>query len=644
MIIYNAKDIELYFGAELLFGGVSFEVDKNDKIGLVGVNGCGKTTLFKLMRGEMETDGGEFVKSKEAVLGYMEQHVIRDSSVSVYGEVLSVFEPLMELEKEIEKLHKEIDGGNTSAELLEKQTFLQEKFAAEGGLTYRARAASSLLGLGFSAEEQEKPVSVLSGGEKAKVQLAKLLLSGANLLLLDEPTNHLDIAALSWLEKFLSEYKGAYIIISHDRYFLDKVTTRTFELENKRLTCYKGSYSRYRKQKEEDLEIAWRHYNNQLEEINRIKGIIEQQKRFNQERNYITIASKEKQIERLQAELVKPQVLPKKLRFSFRCAEPVTDLILTAKNLKKGFEGEKLFENVSFEVRKNERVFLLGANGCGKTTLFKILMKQLSSDCGTVTYGPGVKVGYYDQLMSGLTDSKTVMDEIWDAYPKMSQTEVRTALGSFLFSGEEVFKKIGVLSGGEKARVAILKLMLSGCNFLLLDEPTNHLDISSREALEAALEAYGGTVFIISHDRYLINKIATKIYTLSTDGVGTIEGGFDDYLSAAEEQPLSAAKKEKDAPASANKLDYKRRKEIQSETRRLTTRISRAEDRISALEKEIATVNEDMLSPENSGDYEKITALSARLDQLHSELDETTEDWAEASEALEELEREQESF
>ncbi|MGN0579059.1 MAG: ABC-F family ATP-binding cassette domain-containing protein [Ruminiclostridium sp.] len=642
MIIYNAKDIELYFGAELLFGGVSFEVDKNDKIGLVGVNGCGKTTLFKLMRGELETDGGEFVKSKEAVLGYMEQHVIRDSSVSVYGEVLSVFEPLMELEKEIEKLHKEIDGGNTSAELLERQTFLQEKFAAEGGLTYRGRAASSLLGLGFSAEEQEKPVSVLSGGEKAKVQLAKLLLSGANLLLLDEPTNHLDIAALSWLEKFLSEYKGAYIIISHDRYFLDKVTTRTFELENKRLTCYKGSYSRYRRQKEEDLEIAWRHYNNQLEEINRIKGIIEQQKRFNQERNYITIASKEKQIERLQAELVKPQVLPKKLRFSFRCAEPVTDLILTAKNLKKGFEGEKLFENVSFEVRKNERVFLLGANGCGKTTLFKILMKQLPSDCGTVTYGPGVKVGYYDQLMSGLTDSKTVMDEIWDAYPKMSQTEVRTALGSFLFSGEEVFKKIGVLSGGEKARVAILKLMLSGCNFLLLDEPTNHLDISSREALEAALEAYGGTVFIISHDRYLINKIATKIYTLSTDGVGTIEGGFDDYLSAAEEQPISAAKKEKDAPASANKLDYKRRKEIQSEIRRLTTRISRAEERISALEKEIAAVNEDMLSPENSGDYEKITDLSARLDQLHSQLDETTEDWAEASEALEELEREQE--
>lgn len=643
MIIYNAKDIELYFGAELLFGGVTFEVDKNDKIGLVGVNGCGKTTLFKLMRGELETDGGEFVKSKEAVLGYMEQHVIRDSSVSVYGEVLSVFEPLMELEKELDLLHKEIDGGNTSAELLEKQTFLQEKFAAEGGLTYRARAASSLLGLGFSAEEQEKPVSVLSGGEKAKVQLAKLLLSGANLLLLDEPTNHLDIAALSWLEKFLSEYKGAYIIISHDRYFLDKVTTRTFELENKRLTCYKGNYSRYRRQKEEDLEIAWRHYNNQLEEINRIKGIIEQQKRFNQERNYITIASKEKQIERLQAELVKPQVLPKKLRFSFRCAEPVTDLILTAKNLKKGFEGEKLFENASFEVRKNERVFLLGANGCGKTTLFKILMKQLPSDCGTVTYGPGVKVGYYDQLMSGLTDSKTVMDEIWDAYPKMSQTEVRTALGSFLFGGEEVFKKIGVLSGGEKARVAILKLMLSGCNFLLLDEPTNHLDISSREALEAALEAYGGTVFVISHDRYLINKIATKIYTLGADGVDEIEGGFDDYLSAAEEQPLSAAKKEKDAPASANKLDYKRRKEIQSEIRRLTTRISRAEDRISALEKEIAAVNEDMLSPENSGDYEKITALSARLEQLHTDLDEATEDWAEASEALEELEREQES-
>jgi len=639
MAIFNAKEIELFFGAEKLFGDVTFEIEKNDRIGLVGVNGCGKTTLFKAMRGDMEYDGGEFVKSKDAVLGYMEQHVIRESSVSVYDEALSVFEPLMRLEAELNDLNAEIAKGSPTPEQLEKQMILREKFEADGGLTYRTRAMSSLLGLGFSPDEQEKPVSVLSGGEKAKVQLAKLLLSGANLLLLDEPTNHLDIAALTWLEKFLLDYRGAYIIISHDRYFLDTVTTRTFELENKRLTVYKGNYSTYRKKKEEDLEIAWRHYENQLEEINRIKGIIEQQKRFNQERNYITIASKEKQIERLEADLVKPQTLPKKLRFAFHCTDPVTDEIMTAKNLKMSFDGETLFRNVDLGVRKKERVFLLGTNGSGKTTLFKILMKQLAPETGTVTYGAGVKVGYYDQLMTGLTDSKTVMDEIWDAYPKLDQTQVRTALGSFLFGGEDVFKKVGVLSGGEKARVALLKLMLSGCNFLLLDEPTNHLDINSREALENALADYGGTIFIISHDRYLINKVATRLYKLSPDGAECINGGYDDFLAASgDETTLAAAKaKEPVAGDSVNKQDYNRRKQIQSDIRKLTTKVSRAEARIAELEAAIEEANAAMADPANASDYEKIAELSEKLSALQSDLDSATEEWLEASETLEAL-------
>ena len=570
MAIFNAKDITLYFGAEMLFGGVTFEVEKGDRIGLVGVNGCGKTTLFRAIRGEVDYDAGEFVKAKDTVIGYMEQHVIRESSVSVYDEVLSVFAEVMKLESELDELNSLIGAGNSTPEMLEKQMLLRERFEAEGGLTYRNRAMSSLLGLGFTLPEQEKPVSVLSGGEKAKVQLAKLLLSGADLLLLDEPTNHLDIAASTWLEKFLLDYKGAYIIISHDRYFLDTVTTRTLELENKRLTAYKGGYSAYRKKKEEDLEVAWRHYENQLEEINRIKGIIEQQKRFNQERNYITIASKEKQIERLEAELVKPQTLPKKLRFGFHCTDPVTDEIMTAKNLSVGFDGETLFRGVDIEVRKHERVFLLGANGSGKTTLFRILMKQLVPETGNVIYGPGVKQGYYDQLMTGLTDSKTVMDEIWDAYPKLTQTGVRTALGSFLFSGEDVFKKIGALSGGEKARVALLKLMLSGCNFLLLDEPTNHLDINSREALEDALDSYAGTIFIISHDRYLINKLATRLYKLTPDGAQSLDGNYDDYLAATEGAAVLTAAKTREPAAgdSANKQDYMRRKELQSSPRK----------------------------------------------------------------------------
>ncbi len=642
MAIFNAKDISLFFGAEMLFGNVTFEIEKNDRIGLVGVNGCGKTTLFKAMRGDADYDSGEFVKSKDAVLGYMEQHVIRDSSVSVYGEALSVFEPLMKLETELNDLNAEIAEGDPTPEQLERQMTLRERFEAEGGLTYRTRAMSSLLGLGFTPEEQEKPVSVLSGGEKAKVQLAKLLLSGANLLLLDEPTNHLDIAALTWLEKFLLDYRGAYIIISHDRYFLDAVTTRTFELENKRLTAYKGGYSAYRKKKEEDLEIAWKHYENRLEEINRIKGIIEQQKRFNQERNYITIASKEKQIERLEADLVKPETLPRKLRFAFHCTDPVTDEIMTAKNLGMSFDGERLFGGVDIEVRKKERVFLLGTNGSGKTTLFKILMKQLAPDSGTVTYGAGVKVGYYDQLMTGLTDSKTVMDEIWDAYPKMDQTGVRTALGSFLFSGEDVFKKVGVLSGGEKARVALLKLMLSGCNFLLLDEPTNHLDINSREALENALADYGGTIFIISHDRYLINKVATRLYKLSPTGAVCINGGYDDFLAASgDETTLTAAKAKVQSPGdSLNKQDYNRRKQLQSDIRKLTTKVSRAEARIAELEAAIAAANEALTDPANAADYEKIAGISAELTSLQAELDSVTEEWLEASEQLEALQSE----
>lgn len=638
MGLYNAKNVEFSFGAELLFRDVSFEIERNDKIGLVGRNGCGKTTLFKLMRGELTADAGELIKSQDAILGYMEQHVVRDSSVSMYDEVLSVFAPLLKLEEQLEALHREIDSGLTDPERLEKQMRLTERFEAEGGLTCRARARSSLLGLGFPEAEQEKPVSVLSGGEKAKVQLAKLLLSGANLLLLDEPTNHLDLAASAWLEKFLLDYRGAYLVISHDRYFLDKVTGRTFELENNRLTAYKGGYTRYREKKEEDLEAAWKHYENQMEEIHRIEGIIEQQKRFNQAHNYITIASKEKQIERLRADLVKPEAPPKKLRFRFHCNEPVTEEILTAKNLSISFEGSALFRGVDLDVRKRERVFLLGENGCGKTTLFKILTKEYAGDTGTVVYGPGVKVGYYDQLMTGLSDRKTVLDELWDAYPKLTQTEARTALGSFLFGGEEVFKKIGTLSGGEKARIALLKLMMSGCNLLLLDEPTNHLDITSREALEAAIEGFDGTALIISHDRYLIRRTATRCFRLTPDGIETVEdveGLFDE----TSEQKL-AVKKESTGGSTA-KNEYLRKKERQSELRKRKTRAARAEERIAALEEEVKRLNDEMQKPENAADFEKIAALGEALAETQKELDEQTEEWIAASEELAELEGEE---
>ncbi len=638
MIIYSANDIEMAFGADILFSGVSFDIDKNDKIGLVGMNGTGKTTLFKLMKGELEPEKGTFAKSREAVMGYMEQHVVRDSTVSVYDEALSVFSRLMESETELERLHAEIDAGAATPENLEKQMRLQEKFEADGGLTYKARTASALAGMGFSAEEQKKQVSVLSGGEKSKIQLVKLLLSGANLLLLDEPTNHLDIDACEWLEKFLLEYKGAYVIISHDRYFLDKVTTKTLEIENRRMTAYKGGYTEYKRQKEENYEIAMRHYENQLEEIRRIEGIIEQQKRWNQAHNYVTIASKQKQIDRLREELVKPMGKPKTLHFRFECRESSGNEVLQANALAKRFDGKYVFRSASLDIRKNERVFLMGGNGCGKTTLFRILTKEYSADEGVFRLGAGVKIGYFDQIQTGLTDTKTVLDEVWDCYPKMSQTEVRTALGSFLFFGDDVFKKISCLSGGEKAKVALLKLMLSGCNLLLLDEPTNHLDITSREALEAAIEAYTGTLFVISHDRYLINKAATRLCMMTENGIEAIDGGYDDYIALKERidgEKTAAAKPEK-----PKINDYKQRKERESEIRKLKTRISRAEAEIDRLDGEIAEINRMLSLPEHSSDFEKITELTTKLGELQEEYDRQLSEWEQAGDLLEAAESE----
>ena len=633
MIILSGSDIEMAFGADVLFSGVSFEVDEKDRIGLVGVNGTGKTTLFKIINRITEPESGTINKTADTRIGYMEQHVVRDSGVSVYDEALSVSQSLIDLEKQLEEIHAEIDGGNHSEEILDRQMKLQERFERDGGLEYRARTKSALTGLGFTAEEQEKPVSVLSGGQKSKVQLAKLLLSGANLLLLDEPTNHLDIKACEWLEKFLLEYRGAYIVISHDRYFLDKVTAKTFELENKHLTVWKGNYTGYRRLKEEKRLTMQREYDNTMAEIKRIEGIIEQQKRFNQERNYVTIAHKQHSIDRLRETLVKPEAAPEELHFTFPCFEGSGNDVLYANNLCKSFDGEVLFRNVCLDIKKGERVFLLGPNGCGKSTLFKILVDKCKADFGDFRLGARIKIGYFDQIQTGLTDTKTVMDEIWDEYPKMTQTQVRTALGSFLFKGEEVFKKIGSLSGGEKARVALLKLMLSGCNFLLLDEPTNHLDIGAREALEQALLGYKGTLFVISHDRYLINKLAGTIYTLTENGAEKFDGNYDDYVQSLESVSIKAQPERSEEKPKVN--NYRLQKERESELRKLNTRVKKAEERISQLEGQLEELNKLLMSPEIACDFEKATEITKQIEECNAELETQMEEWEAAGALLE---------
>ncbi len=633
MLLMSLNGVAMSFADRELFSGVTFDVYDDDRIGFVGVNGCGKTTLFRLLKGEHTPDDGGIHIAGSCKMGFMEQFSCRNAERTVMDEALTVFDWLEDMELELEELHDRIDAGDHSTETIEKQTMLSERFEREGGLTYKSRTASALTGLGFSESEFRLSVGVLSGGQKSKLQLAKLLLSNANLLLLDEPTNHLDIKSVEWLEKFLNEYRGAYIVISHDRYFLDKVTKRTLELENCRLDDYKGNYTRFLQLKAEENERRRKVYDSTVKEIKRIEGIIEQQKRWNQAHNYVTIAHKQKSIDRLEADLVKPEEAPEALKFNFRCNDGCGNDVFYANNISLGFDGKRLFRNVNVDIKRGERVFLLGSNGCGKTSLFKIFTGQYSADNGEYGYGTRVQMGYFDQAQAGLTDSKTAIDEIWDEYPRMTETQVRTALGSFLFKGDAVFKKVSELSGGERARIAILKLMLSGANFLLLDEPTNHLDITSCEALENALMNYNGTMFIISHDRYLINKLADRIYYLTPDGVKEYLGSYDAYtltVQNVEQQQASEVKPQKTEKVN----DYKFKKERESERRKLNTKISRAEKEIEELDALIEAKTNEL-----SGltDYQLAMELSNEIEQLRTRQEEVMSVWEEASLALEEF-------
>lgn len=634
MLLMSLTGVAMSFADRELFSDVTFDVYDDDRIGLVGVNGCGKTTLFRLLKGDHTPDEGGIHIAGSCKMGFMEQFSCKNTQRTVFDEALTVFDYLEDMELELEELHDKIDAGNHSEEIIERQTLLTERFEREGGLTYKSRTASALNGLGFTDSDFKLSVGVLSGGQKSKLQLAKLLLSNANLLLLDEPTNHLDIQSVEWLERFLCDYRGAYIVISHDRYFLDKVTNRTLELENCRLDDYKGGYTRFIQLKAEEMERRRKVYDSTMKEINRIEGIIDQQKRWNQAHNYVTIASKQKSIDRLEATLVKPEDAPEALKFNFKSADGCGNDIFHAGNISLGFDGKQLFHGVNIDIKKGERVFLLGGNGCGKTSLFKIFTGQYTADTGEFNYGTRVQMGYFDQAQAGLDESKTALDEIWDAYPRMTETQVRTALGSFLFKGDAVFKSISELSGGERARVALLKLMLSGANFLLLDEPTNHLDITSCEALENALMGYDGTMFIISHDRYLINKLADRIYYLTPNGVKEYLGSYDAYtLTVQNAAQLTAAQKPEKSPKTN---DYKQKKERESERRKLNTRITRAEAEIDRLDALIAEKT-DLLS--GMTDYKEAMELSGEIEQLRTKQEEAMADWEQASLALEEFDQ-----
>ncbi len=633
MTVAGIQKLGVDFGGKFLFRNVTFDVNEGDFVGLIGANGTGKTTLFKIITGEIEpAEGGVFI-SGDTRLGYLEQHACSGSTKTVYDEALGVFDYLVEIEKEIEEISKELEtGGGDTAALIEKQSFLQEKFNGDEGLTFRSKTRSALLGLGFSQEDLSLTCDKLSGGQRSKLSMCKLLLSRADLMLLDEPTNHLDIAASEWLESFLQGYKGTVIVISHDRYFLDKVCNKTVEIANGRGYCTKGNYSEYQRLKAARLESERRQYENQLEEIKRIEDIIEQQRSFARERNFITAESKRKMLEKKKAELVPPERDPAEMRIKFSPECESGNDVLFVNGLSKSFGNKLLFENGSFEIHKGDRAFIIGANGCGKTTLFRILTRSIEPDSGVFNFGTSVKAAYFDQSLESLKGGKTVLNEIWDEHRLMKETQVRNYLAAFLFRGNDVFKNVDSLSGGEKAKLCLLKLMLSGANVLLLDEPTNHLDIVSREILENALSDFEGTIIAVSHDRYFINKLSTEIFRLTQSGFEKFDGSYDDYCANVLLQPQK--KKEAKEPKVNS---YKLRKERESEINRLKGKIKRTEAEIDTLDGEVASLNEELKTPEVSADYEKIIAITAEIEEKSARQTELMDEWEEMSSRLGEL-------
>ena len=637
MALLAASGISKSYSARLLLKGVSFEIAPRDKVGLVGVNGCGKTTLFRILTGEEAPDAGSIMRHKGVRIGFMRQNV-ENTSDTLYQSTVAAFDFLIRMERELERISEEISiGSGDVSSLIASQQALNERYEREGGLTFRRRVRSTLLGLGFTEDEFARPLGDMSGGERNKAQLAKLLLSGAELLLLDEPTNHLDIQGVTWLEDFLKSYSGAFIVISHDRYFLDRVTNRTLEIKNGRLTATNGNYSRHVELMSTRNEILRRHYANQKKEIHRLEGVVEQQRRWGQAHNFITAESKLKQIERLKAELVVPEKDTSSIHFKFSAKETGGNDVLMCDELSKSYD-KPVFKNVSMHIRKGERVFLLGPNGCGKTTLMKIIMGLESQDSGTVRLGAKVQPGYYEQTMTSLDPASTALEEIHNAYPRMDLTEVRSALAAFLIRGDEVFNEIRSLSGGEKARIQLLKLMLSGANLLLLDEPTNHLDISSREALEAALEDYDGTMLIITHDRYLVNRMADRILYMEKDGLTEYIGGYDDYLEAAAQKPRRPA--EAAAPKAEKPNSYKAQKERQSMLNRAAGAVRRAEESIAAAEQELEDINQKLASPAVASDYVKSAELAKKADGKQAEIDVLYSRWEQAQQALDQLRKE----
>lgn len=641
MIVLSCRNIKKSYGIQDVLKDVTLSVNEGDKVGIIGPNGEGKSTLFKILSKNITPDDGDIFIDKNKTIGYLSQHLSLQSDNTIYEEASSVFQNLINLENKIKdleiKMKEPYDEANASyhEKLIKDYTTSQELYENRGGYTYRGNISKVLKGLGFLEDDFNKVITTLSGGQKTRIALCKLLLQNPDILLLDEPTNHLDLEAIEWLEEFLKSYKGTLLVISHDRFFLDAVTNRTFQVINGHVNCYNAPYTKYLELKEKDYEAKLKAYNLQQAEIQRQEEIIQKFRSFNREKSIRRAESREKALEKMER-LDAPDKEKGASKIQFETAVKSGYDVLHIENLSKSFEDKNLFNNISFDLKRGEKIALIGDNGRGKTTLLNIIMGKLKADSGKTILGTNVNVGYYDQEQSDLDQNKTILDEVWDAFPDLTTTKIRTALGSFLFTGDDVFKEIKNLSGGEKCRINILKLMLSQSNFLLLDEPTNHLDIPSREALENAILNYDGSMLIVSHDRYFLNKVINKIVELKETGMDEYLGNYNYYME--KKQNPSRFEVYEEVSNGKTKTQVKEEKKkvklAQKEIRIKKTRLREVESSISENEALLEKLNNDLCLEEIYSNPKEAERVNKEISNTEMTIESLYEEWETLSEEL----------
>lgn len=636
-MLLACQNISKAFGTKEILHDVNFHINEKEKIAIVGINGSGKTTLLKIIMGEETPDNGQVIIAKDTTIGYLSQHQDISFDNTIYGEMLATKQYILDLETSIRKLEKNMKHaeGEELEKILETYNRLSSKYDRDNGYSYESEITGVLKGLGFSPEDYDRHINTLSGGQKMRIALGRLLLTRPDLIILDEPTNHLDMPSISWLEGFLASYSGSVLIVSHDRYFIDRIVTKVIEIDNKKATIYHGNYTYFADKRAELRASMMKAYLNQQAQIKHQEAVITKLKQFNREKSIKRAESREKMLDKIDV-LDKPTEITSEMRLTLEPSVESGNDVLTVSHLAKSFGKEALFTDLDFEIKRGEKVALIGGNGTGKTTILKMINHIVSKDAGTIALGSRVHIGYYDQEHQVLSLHKTIFEEISDAYPDLNNTKIRNVLAAFLFTGDDVFKKIEDLSGGERGRVSLAKLMLSPANFLILDEPTNHLDIQSKSILEDAIRSYTGTVLVVSHDRYFINRIATRILELKDQKLYSFIGNYEYYDSHKEQVYTAAAAvapepadsvPDTTAPVSSAKDDYKKQKEEQARIRKKENDIKKTEQQIEQIEAEISEIDREFEKPEIATNSAKLGELSKKREELSSKLSALYETW-----------------